>query len=180
MPLASRAEGGSFVGDVEVIGDGAERMGGEIGEGFAGEREGIDPGGEAVKGEGAKKPLFGASAVGDDGGSPEARAKLAPEVVHAWSIGKVIGGDTVDFLSGPGDRTVGGEVAHEEGAERNRISYECRHTDLDRDIGRPGHTACGFEIDGGEGDFVDRGRERKWGGGHGEGVMGWEPAVEKS
>ncbi len=114
VPLASGAEGGGFVGDAEVIGDGAERVGGEVWESFAGEGEGIDPGGEAVEGKGAEKPLFGPGAVGDDGGTTEVGAKFAPEVVHCGGLIEVGGGDAVDFLCGPGDGAVGGEVADEE------------------------------------------------------------------
>ena len=81
----------------------AERMGGLIRPGSAGELEGIDPRAKAVAGESTKEAFFGAMAMGNDGTTAQLLFKGRPQGKERGRFEQVVSGDAVDLAGGPGD-----------------------------------------------------------------------------
>jgi len=119
----------------------------------AGELEGVDPGAETVEGEGAEEAFFGGGAVGYDPTAFKALFNFRPEVDEGGCSGEVFGADAVDFLRGPGDGSVAGEVGREEVLGDDREGVHAGDADLDGDVSGATLRAGALEVDRGEAEL---------------------------
>ena len=114
----------------------------------------VDPRTERVAGEGSEEAFFSAVTMGHDGAAAEVAFENGPEGEQGRGVTEVIGGDSVDLASGPGNVL----LALEEGDE-GRVDVVCggpsAEADLNRSISPALGSASGLEVDGGENGFGD-------------------------
>ncbi len=128
----------------------AQRVVRQRGKGLTRKREGIEPGREAVAGEGAQEADFRCGVMAEHHAASQKLAQLRPEGGETRGSRQHVCGDAVDAACAPAHGVLAGNVTHP-AARLGKEDFDAHDADLHGLVCLAGGGPGGLKVNGGEG-----------------------------